>query len=305
MSTDAASETELSSLARAGDVQALAALLERCRPSLYATALGLLASRADALDAVQDTYVIALIRLGDLRDAGAARAWLHAVVRNVCLMRIRQRRELPFDVVEPPGTAPDPAEALDRHVARDWVWCTLDGLPADERLTVMLRYFTRSESYAAIAQLTAVPVGTVRSRLNRARSRLTDALRATVPEPLERHADVEADRRAEWEDFYRTLHEHPAPRTYRDLFIQDMDVRDRSGHWVGLADWSAHEREAITLGVRATIVGLLASRDLTVVEIDFKNPPASSRHCPPHATFVHSLDQGRSRQLRIHYPVDV
>ena len=159
MSTDAASETELSSLARAGDVQALAALLERCRPSLYATALGLLASRADALDAVQDTYVIALIRLGDLRDAGAARAWLHAVVRNVCLMRIRQRRELPFDVVEPPGTAPDPAEALDRHVARDWVWRTLDGLPADERLTVILRYFTRSESYAAIARLTAVPVG--------------------------------------------------------------------------------------------------------------------------------------------------
>lgn len=91
----------------------------------------------------------------------------------------------------------------------------------------------------------------------------------------------------------------------RDLFIQDVDVRDRSGHWVGLADWSAHEREAITLGVRATIVGLLASRDLTVIEIDFKNPPASSRHCPPHATFVHSLDQGRSRQLRIHYPVDV
>ena len=171
------------------------------------------------------------------------------------------------------------------------MWRTLDGLPADERLTVMLRYFTRSESYAAIARLTAVPVGTVRSRLNRARSRLADALRATVPEPPERHADVEADRRAEWEDFYRTLH-HPAPRTYRDLFIQDVDVRDPSGHWVGLADWSAHEREAITLGVRATIIDLLASRDLTVIEIDFKNPPASSRHCPPHATFVHSLRPG-------------
>ncbi len=122
VSTDAAIEAELGSLARAGDAQALAALLERCRPSLYATALGLLTSRADALDAVQETCLVALVRLGDLRDAGAARAWLHAVVRNVCLMRIRQRRELPFDVVEPPATAPDPAEVLDQHVARDWVW---------------------------------------------------------------------------------------------------------------------------------------------------------------------------------------
>jgi DNA-directed RNA polymerase specialized sigma24 family protein len=49
-------------LARAGDIQALAALLERCRPSLYATAIRLLANRADALDAVQDTFVVALLR---------------------------------------------------------------------------------------------------------------------------------------------------------------------------------------------------------------------------------------------------
>src|SRR5262249_17860397 len=57
------SDAELGSLARAGDMTALAGLLERCRPSLYATAVGLLGNRADALDAVQDTFVIALLRL--------------------------------------------------------------------------------------------------------------------------------------------------------------------------------------------------------------------------------------------------
>jgi RNA polymerase sigma-70 factor (ECF subfamily) len=298
-------EAELGSLARAGDVQALAELLERCRPSLYATALGMLASRADALDAVQDTYLVALLRLGDLRDPGAARAWLHAVVRNVCLMQIRQRRELPVDVLEPRGADPDPAEALDEHAARDWVWRALDALPPDERLTVMLRHFTRCDSYEAIARLTAVSVGTVRSRLNRARSRLADALMETVSGPLRDRARLESDRRAEWEDFYRTLHEHPSPRTYTELFEPDVDVRDRSGHWVGLRHWSAHEREAIALGVRAEIVGLLAGRDLTVIELDFTNPPAASGHCPPQATFVHSLDRGRSRRLRIHYPAEV
>jgi RNA polymerase sigma-70 factor (ECF subfamily) len=299
---DAATDTELGSLARAGDVEALAALLERHRPSLYATALGLLTRRADALDAVQDTSVVALLRVGELRDAGAAKAWLHAVVRNVCLMRIRERRELPVDVVEPRGSAPDPAEILDEHVARDWVWRALDALPADERLTVLLRHFSRCESYESIARLTDVPVGTVRSRLNRARSRLARALTETVAGQIRHQADVEAGRREAWDDFYRTLHEQPAPRTYRELYAPGVDVRDRSGHWVGLRDWSAHEREAIALGVRATIVGLLASRDVTVVELDFTNPPGAPSHCPPHATFVHTLDRGRSRRLRIHYP---
>src|SRR5262249_58414096 len=109
----AVTDTDLGVLALDGDVHALGALLERCRPSLYATAVGLLRSRADALDAVQDTCVIALLRLGELRDAGAASAWLHAVVRNVCLMRLRQRGELPRGRVEPPGAVPGPEEALD------------------------------------------------------------------------------------------------------------------------------------------------------------------------------------------------
>lgn len=117
-------------------------------------------------------------------------------------------------------------------------------------------------------------------------------------------SDLEASRGEQWEAFYRTLHEHPTPRAYEELFVPDVDVRDRSGRWVGVEDWSAHERGAIALGVRATITGLLASRDVTVVEIDFTNPPTARDHCPPQATFVHRLDRGRSRQLRIHYPVD-
>jgi DNA-directed RNA polymerase specialized sigma24 family protein len=86
-------DAELGVLARSGDVQGLAAMLELCRPSLYATAMGLLGNRADALDAVQETCVVALRRFGDVRDVAAARGWLHRVLRNVCLMRLRQRRD--------------------------------------------------------------------------------------------------------------------------------------------------------------------------------------------------------------------
>jgi Sigma-70 region 2 len=62
------SDAELVTLAIAGEAQALAVLLERYRPSLSATAIRILRNRDDALDAVQETCVVALVRLGMLRD---------------------------------------------------------------------------------------------------------------------------------------------------------------------------------------------------------------------------------------------
>jgi RNA polymerase sigma-70 factor (ECF subfamily) len=300
----AVTDAELGTLARAGDVQAVAGLLERHRPALYATAVGLLGNRADAHDAVQDTCVVALTRLGDLREAAAAKRWLHSVLRNVCLMRLRQRREVPSEYVEPPNTAPSPEDLVEQKVAHEWVRRAIDALSADERLTVMLRYFTRCHTYEAIAQVTAVPIGTVRSRLNRARARLADRLMATVAGTSLTHDRIESERRAQWTDFYRTVHQRPVPVTYRELFAPHVDVRDTDGHWVGLETWSAQEREAIRLGVRASLLNVLASNDVTVLEIDFTNPDEWPDHCPPHATFVHHLQAGRSTRLRIHYPID-
>jgi RNA polymerase sigma factor (sigma-70 family) len=302
MGAEAVTDVELAVLARAGSVQAVAGLLERHRPSLYAAAIGLLGNRADALDAVQDTCVVALARLGDLQNPAAAKRWLHTVLRNVCLMRLRQRRELPAEYVEPTGTVPSAEELVEQHAVREWVWRAIDGLSADERLTVMLRYFTRCSSYDAIATVTAVPVGTVRSRLNRARARLADSLAATLAGTPMSRSRLEVGRHAQWADFYRTLHERPVTATYRELFAPNVDVRDAAGHWVGVNNWSAHEHEAIGLGVRATLLGVLAGDDLTVLEIDFTNPERWPGHCPPHATFIHHLHDGRSTRLRIHYP---
>jgi hypothetical protein len=47
---------------------------------------------------------------------------------------------------------------------------------------------------------------------------------------------------------------------------------------------------------------VLASSDITILEIDFSNPAGWPGHCPPQATFIHRLSDGHSRQLRIHYP---
>lgn len=168
-------------------------------------------------------------------------------------------------------------------------------------MAVLLRYFTRCNRYEAIALATGVPVGTVRSRLHRARAQLGGALRRTVDGSPLRIADLEQVRRSEWEQFYAEVHETPVPRTYRELYAPDVDVADSTGRWRGIEAWSAHEREAIALGVRATIVGLVASREFTILEIDFTNPDRAPDHCPPRSTFVHHLSAGRSRQLDIRY----
>jgi RNA polymerase sigma-70 factor (ECF subfamily) len=296
------SDAALATRARAGEVEALAALLERYRPSLYATAITLLRNRDDALDAVQETSVVALVRLGSLREPAAVGGWLHRVLRNTCLMRLRRTGlETANDAVDVPAQVPTPEDLIEQLVLRDWVWGAIDTLVPDDRVTVMLRYFSRCHSYDAIASMTGVPIGTVRSRLHRARSQLGGALTSTAAGSSLSQVDLERARRAEWEDFYAELHQVPAPRTYRDTYSPEVDVTDRVGQWHGVVEWSAHEREAIEVGVRANIVGLVASRDFTVLDIDFTNPAWADDHCPPRSTFVHHLAAGRTRRLEIHY----
>jgi len=298
------SAAALAPWAAGGVAEALAGLFERYRPSLYAAAVRLLRDRDGAQDAVQDTYLTALARLGGLRDPGAAGGWLHAVLRNTCLLHLRQgRRAAPAGDgdLDPPAVTPGPDEVLDGHALSDWLWAALDRLTPEERVTVLLRHFTRCHSYQAIAAVTGVPVGTVRSRLNRARSQLNASLRGTLASSPLSHAGLERTRRAQWEHFYAELHQAPLPRTYRDTHAPDVRVSDHVGAWAGVEDWSTHEREAIHVGVRATIVGLVAGPDHTILEIDFANPDWSPDHCPPRSTFVHHLAAGRTRRLDIHY----
>jgi hypothetical protein len=71
--------------------------------------------------------------------------------------------------------------------------------------------------------------------------------------------------------------------------------------WRGVDAWSAEEREAIEVGARASLNGIAASRDFTVLEIDFHNPPWAAGHCPPSSTFVHHLRGGRSARIDLYY----
>ena len=216
-----------------------------------------------------------------------------------------QLRKTPFVATEADfadtNNEPSLDEALEGLALRDWVWAAVDKLRPDDRVTTILRYFSRSSGYDAIAAVTGVPVGTVRSRLNRARSVLATSLQKEADDSLVSREVLEQSRRADWESFYADLHERPVPRTYRATYAADVVVSDLNNTWRGIREWSDHERDAIVLGVRARIVDVVAGSDVTVLEIDFTNPDWAADHCPPRSTFVHHLTDGRSRRLAIQY----
>jgi RNA polymerase sigma-70 factor (ECF subfamily) len=182
-------DTALTRAAQSGEVAALGLLLERHRAGMRAVAVSILGPGADADDVMQDAALTALLRIGDVRDPEAVGAWLRMIVRNAARLVLRESAvvrpvgELPF-----PSTHLGPEQWLERNALRDWVWEALAELTPALRMPLVLRYFaTGATSYERIAEVFGVPVGTVRSRLSQGRTKLAEALAATVDAP---HGDA-------------------------------------------------------------------------------------------------------------------
>ena len=150
----------------------------------WSLALHLLRDRTDAEDVVQESVLRALRYRHTLRDVADARAWFLAIVRRECASgraSARSRVEtVPFDAAPPLQLVDDSAAPDERAAHRlmaEQVAAAVDALPARLRDVVVLREAEHC-TYEEIAQIMEIPVGTVMSRLSRARERLGTALRA-------------------------------------------------------------------------------------------------------------------------------
>jgi RNA polymerase sigma-70 factor, ECF subfamily len=138
----------------------------------------------DAEDIVQDAYLRALRYFGGYRgeDTASARAWLLAIVRNTAYTARRRGRAdaltTEFDDSQHSHAAIDdrPDGVHARTDAKETLGRALDRLALEFREVIVLREL-QGLSYKEISQVTGVPVGTVMSRLSRARARLQEALR--------------------------------------------------------------------------------------------------------------------------------
>ena len=149
----------------------------------YRLARYLTRNDADADDVVQEAYLRALKYFGGFRGEGGSqsRAWLLAIVRNMAhTWRHRHRADASateFDetVHSEATTGEHPEALLSRTDAREALAHALDHLPPDFREVIVLREI-EGLSYKEISEVVDVPVGTIMSRLSRARKRLQDAL---------------------------------------------------------------------------------------------------------------------------------
>jgi len=153
---------------------------------LYATALRLTRNRADAEDLVQDTVVKAL-RFEDRFERGTnLRAWLYTILHNTWRNRVRDTARATVDVdstridelsaeVGGPAELETPERLLLRDALGQEVHAALDALPAAFRQAVWLRD-VEDFSYAEIAKMLDVPMGTVMSRISRGRRLLFETL---------------------------------------------------------------------------------------------------------------------------------
>ena len=137
-------------------------------------------NREDARDVVQDAYVRALTFFDSFRG-GDGRGWLLAIVRNTCYDFLRRNRGHAGLVGDSeqleslPDRTPDPETVQLRHADRRLVTEGLERLPAEYREVLVLREM-EGMSYKQIAHVTGTPIGTVMSRLARARKRLLEEL---------------------------------------------------------------------------------------------------------------------------------
>lgn len=183
-------ESGLIQAARQGDLDAFNRLVLANQDIVYSQAYRMLGDAEVAADATQEAFISAYKHLDTYRG-GSFRGWLLRIVTNACYDELRRRKRRPTVPLEPvdaneeeiespswmidPGELPEQA-AVRKELAQAIQRC-LDGLPDEFRLVVVL-VDIQGLDYQEAAQAVGKPIGTVKSRLARARLRLRECLQS-------------------------------------------------------------------------------------------------------------------------------
>jgi RNA polymerase sigma-70 factor, ECF subfamily len=196
-------DRRLVDLAQHGDVRAFEALVRRYQRWVFTLVLRMAGDRADAEDLAQEVFLKAYRGLSSFRGGSRFSTWLYAIASHHCLNHLasrgyRTRREtrsdaqtdasgrvLPAGVERVADEAPGPDAALEQRDLRRAIEDALAHMTADHRMAVVLRDI-QGLSYEEIADTLGVELGTVRSRLHRARMELKARLAPVLSDGSER-----------------------------------------------------------------------------------------------------------------------
>jgi RNA polymerase sigma-70 factor (ECF subfamily) len=160
---------------------------------LYNVAFRYVGNRYDAEDLVQETLYTACNKFHQLRDSRKFKSWMFIILRNHFLKWQRKKAQVQADEfedgidylsqLESDSIRQDAASVYERKIEAETVQSILDKLP-EKYKTVLILHYMEDSSYQEIADMLAVPVGTVMSRLSRAKQNMKKALlRSTLSRP--------------------------------------------------------------------------------------------------------------------------
>ncbi len=181
-------ESALIHSAQRGDLDAFNTLILAYQDSLFNTALRILGDDDQAADATQDAFLSAFRNITSYRG-GSFKSWLLRTVTNVCYDELRRQKRRPTARLEPDGRDGDelesprwladpgltPAQQAEADELEHAIQHCLENLPIEFRTVVVLADI-QGLDYAEVASVARVPLGTIKSRLARARLRLRECL---------------------------------------------------------------------------------------------------------------------------------
>lgn len=202
-----ATDAALIERARSGDLTSFNVLIARHERAVYSVALRYTRAPELAEDVTQDAFVRAWRSLDSFRnDAGEGfRSWLLRIASNRALDMLRAQTRRPADSLdarlddeerswEPVEHGDSPSDLAERSELGAYLESALGQLHPDQRIVIVLSD-VHGYPYDEIASITGIPIGTVKSRINRGRTRLRELLiaDATSRELLGRHGRLESD----------------------------------------------------------------------------------------------------------------
>ena len=167
-----------------GDPSAFGELVRKYQDRLFRTLLPIVGGTDDSLDLVQEVFVRAYTRLSQFRLESSFFTWLYRIAVRLAsdFHRSPGRRERSYETNDLPADpgfnshVEEPFVAMLRDEQCAAVRQAIDRLPHEQRIVIVMREMD-GHCYETIAEILDLPVGTVRSRLHRARLRLCDELR--------------------------------------------------------------------------------------------------------------------------------
>ncbi len=190
-----ASDRDVVEQVLAGNVDAFSVLVKRYQDRIYSAALNYVSSPEDAVDIAQETFVKAYSKLRTFDSASAFYTWLYRIAINTAIDHLRKRKSRPADSLdddkfteigfEPETKDPtsDPERVLARNEQARMLRQAISSLSEKLRSVVVL-HDVEGLSQEEVAEILKVPVGTVKSRVSRARAELRYLLQKQLGEAL-------------------------------------------------------------------------------------------------------------------------